>query len=42
MNELHDSIDMAQVVEALDSTKKWDVEELDLQQPELKNLEALV
>lgn len=31
MNELHDSVEMAQVVEALDADKKWDVEELDSQ-----------
>ncbi|MCG7465727.1 hypothetical protein J8246_07715 [Corynebacterium tuberculostearicum] len=41
MNELHDSVEMAQVVEALDSSKKWEVEELDSQQQqELKNLAA--
>jgi hypothetical protein len=43
MNELHDSVDMAQVVEALDANKKWDVEELDSQQQqELKVLAASV
>ena len=43
MNELHDSVEMAQVVEALDSNKKWDVEELDpQQQQEFKDLAALV
>ncbi len=43
MNELHDSVDMAQVVEALDANKKWDVEELDSQQQqELKDLAASV
>lgn len=41
MNELHDSVEMAQVVEALDASKKWEVEELDSQQQqELKNLAA--
>ena len=39
MDELHDSIEMAQVVEALDANKKWDVEELDSQQQqELRDL----
>ena len=43
MNELHGSIKMAQVVEALDPSKKWDVEELDSeQQQELKDLAASV
>lgn len=43
MNELHDSVEMAQVVEALDPSKKWDVEELDSQQQqELKDLAASV
>ena len=43
MNELHDSVEMEQVVEALDSNKKWDVEELDpQQQQEFKDLAALV
>ena len=43
MNELHDSVEMAQVVEALDSNKKLDVEELDpQQQQEFKDLAALV
>ncbi|KAB3522778.1 hypothetical protein F8377_00985 [Corynebacterium zhongnanshanii] len=43
MNELHDSVDMAQVVEALDLSKKWEVEELDSQQQqELRDLVALV
>ncbi|QNP92045.1 MULTISPECIES: hypothetical protein [Corynebacterium] len=32
MNELHDSVEMAQVVEALEPSKKWEVEELDSQQ----------
>lgn len=41
MNKVHDSVEMAQVVEALDSSKKWEVEELDSQQQqELKNLAA--
>ncbi|APT91658.1 hypothetical protein CPHO_00505 [Corynebacterium phocae] len=41
MNDLHDSVEMAQVVEALDASKKWDVEELDSrQQQELKDLAA--
>lgn len=43
MNELHDSVEMAQVVEALDASKKWEVEELDSQQQqELKDLAASV
>lgn len=43
MNELHDSIEMVQVVEALDASKKWEVEELDSQQQqELKDLAASV
>lgn len=41
MNELHDSVEMAQIVEALDASKKWEVEELDSQQQqELKDLAA--
>lgn len=41
MNELHDSVEMAQVVEALDASKKWEVEELDSQQQqELMELAA--
>lgn len=41
MNELHDSVVMAQVVEALDASKKWEVEELDSQQQqELMDLAA--
>lgn len=43
MNDLHDSVEMAQVVEALDSNKKWDVKELDSQQQqELKDLATAV
>lgn len=43
MNDLHDSVEMAQVVEALDSNKKWDVKELDSQQQqELKDLVTTV
>lgn len=38
MNELHDDLDMAQVVEALDAHKKWNVEELNFHQQELKDL----
>ena len=41
MNELHDSVDMAHVVEALDPSKKWEVADLDSQQQrELKDLAA--
>ena len=41
MNELHGNVEMAQVVEALDASKKWDVEALDSpQQQELKDLAA--
>lgn len=43
MNDLHDSVEMSQVVEALDSNKKWDVKELDSQQQqELKDLATAV
>lgn len=43
MNELHDSVEMAQVVEALDASKKWEVEELDSrQQQELKEIAASI
>lgn len=42
MNELHDSVEMVQVVEALDASKKWEVEGLDSQQQEeLKDLATL-
>lgn len=41
MRELHDSVDMTQIVEALDSKKKWDLEEFGPhQQQELKDLAA--
>ncbi|MBK4149681.1 hypothetical protein GWO60_08275 [Corynebacterium macginleyi] len=43
MNELHDSVEMAQVVEALDAAKKWEIEELDSeQQKEFKDLAASI
>ncbi|GAA1471180.1 hypothetical protein GCM10009604_04680 [Corynebacterium aurimucosum] len=43
MNEIHGSVEMAQVVEALDPSKKWDTAELDSkQQQELKDLADLV
>ncbi|MBN9643893.1 hypothetical protein ACFSSC_01160 [Corynebacterium mendelii] len=41
MNELHDCVEMAQVVEALDADKKWEVEELDSKhRQQLKDLAA--
>ncbi len=43
LRDLHDSVQMSQVIEALDPDKKWDVEELDSQwQRELKDLAASV
>lgn len=42
MNELHENVEMAQLVEALDSTRKWDISELDMQLQELEDLAATV
>ena len=42
MNELHDSGEMAQVVETLDARKKWEIKDLDSQQQELKDLAASI
>lgn len=43
MNEFYDSVEVAQVVEALDASKKWEVEKLDSeQQQELKDLTTSV
>ena len=43
LRDLHDSVQMSQVIEALDPDKKWDVEELDSQwQRKLKDLAASV
>ena len=42
MNELHDSVEMAQVVETLDASKKWEIKDLDSQQQELKDLAASI
>ena len=42
MNELHNNVEMAQLVEALDSTRKWDISELDVQQEGFEDLAATV